>query len=307
MKLTSVQTFVAVVKAGSIHAAARDMGVSQPAVSKSLRALEDDLAAPLLTRSSHGVELTAYGKAFYQRAHVVIDELRKATEDVAQLRGILEGRLSIAVAPASTMQFAPMVIRDFRRVCPEVELHIVEGIWPSVAVPLRDGSIDLLIGPVPDEIPRSELTVEPLFAVEMAVVMRPGHPLAKATSLKELMQAQWLHQGTGGSASVLIRRVFAEQNLPVPPVSVESQSLIATVMMLQSMDLVALLPRAMLQMDALKGALVALDLTEQFSPNQLGLIYRSDRVLTRVGQLFATHARRTAAHLSQPVRGTGYC
>jgi LysR family transcriptional regulator, regulator of abg operon len=297
MKLSYIQAFVAVIKAGSIHAAARDLDMSQPAVSKSLRALEDELAAPLLIRSINGVEPTDYGKVFYQRAQVIIDELRKAQEDVMQLRGKLEGSLTVAIAPASTMQLAPMVFKDFRAKCPDVKLHIVEGIWPSVAEPLRNGTVDLALSPVLDEISRSELAVEKLLKVQMAVVVRPSHPMVAATSLSELAHGDWLHQGTSSSASVLIRRIFEDQNLPVPRVSVESRSLTATIMMLQAMDLIAVVPRAMLESDAIKGTLVALDLKEQFRANQLGLIYREDRPLTRVAQVFATLTRRAAAHL----------
>ncbi|MFO1266755.1 MAG: LysR substrate-binding domain-containing protein [Rubrivivax sp.] len=303
MRLESIEAFVTVVKAGSIHAAARELGCSQPALSKSLRGLEEDLAAPLLIRSSAGVELTAYGKIYYQRARLVIDELRKAREDVVQLRGTLQGRLSVAIAPASTVQLAPMVFSDFRRECPDVELHIVEGIWPAVAEPLRDGSVDLAIGPVLSDQMRKEMTFEKLFDVDMAIVVRASHPMVRARSIRDLADGRWLHQGAGGSASVLIRRLFADLRLPVPAVSVESRSLTATVMLLQTMDLIALLPRAMLDMPPLKGELVALDLKETLRPNTLGLLYRADRPLTRVGQVFATHTHRAAAHLAQAATG----
>lgn len=299
MKLSSIQAFVAVIKAGSIHAAARDLGLSQPAMSKALRALEEELATPLLLRSINGVEPTEYGRVFYQRAQIVIDELRKAQEDVIQLRGKLEGSLTVAIAPASTMQLAPMVFKDFRRKCPDVKLHIVEGIWPSVAEPLRNGTVDLALSPVLDEISGSEWAVEKLLDVQMAVVVRPGHPLVAATSLRDLIQGDWLHQGTSSSASVLIRRIFEDQNLPVPSVSVESRSLTATIIMLQTMDLIAVMPRAMLESGVVKGTLVALELKEHSRANQLGLIYRRDRPLTRVAQIFATLTRRVAAHLSQ--------
>ncbi len=299
MKLSSIQAFVAVIKAGSIHSAARDLGLSQPAMSKGLRALEEELATPLLLRSINGVEPTEYGKVFYQRAQIVIDELRKAQEDVIQLRGKLEGSLTVAIAPASTMQLAPMVFKDFRRKCPDVKLHIVEGIWPSVAEPLRNGTVDLALSPVLDEISGSEWAVEKLLDVQMAVVVRPGHSLVAATSLRDLIQGDWLHQGTSSSASVLIRRIFEDQNLRVPSVSVESRSLTATIIMLQTMDLIAVMPRAMLESGVVKGTLVALELKEHSRANQLGLIYRRDRPLTRVAQIFATLTRRAAAHLSQ--------
>lgn len=299
MKLAFIQAFVAVVKAGSIHAAARELALSQPALSKSLRMLEEELATPLLIRSINGVEPTDYGKVFYQRAQIVIDELRKAQEDVVQLRGKLEGSLTVAIAPASTMQLAPMVFKDFRRRCPDVKLHIIEGIWPSVAEPLRNGTVDLALSPVPDEISRSELAVEKLLDVQMAIVVRPSHPLAAAKSLRDLTQGDWLHQGTNSSASVLIRRIFEDQKLPVPLVSVESRSLTATIIMLQTMDLIAVMPRAMLESAAIRGTLVALDLKEQIRANQLGLIYREDRPLTRVAQVFATLTHRAAAHLTK--------
>lgn len=299
MKLAFIQAFVAVVKAGSIHAAARELALSQPALSKSLRMLEEELATPLLIRSINGVEPTDYGKVFYQRAQIVIDELRKAQEDVVQLRGKLEGSLTVAIAPASTMQLAPMVFKDFRRRCPDVKLHIIEGIWPSVAEPLRNGTVDLALSPVPDEISRSELAVEKLLDVQMAIVVRPSHPLAAAKSLRDLTQGDWLHQGTNSSASVLIRRIFEDQKLPVPLVSVESRSLTATIIMLQTMDLIAVMPRAMLESAAIRGTLVALDLKEQIRASQLGLIYREDRPLTRVAQVFATLTHRAAAHLTK--------
>lgn len=133
----------------------------------------------------------------------------------------------------------------------------------------------------------------------MAVVVRPSHPLAGATSLRDLHQCDWLHQGTSNSASVLIRRIFEEHKLPVPLISVESRSLTATIMMLQTMDLIAVLPRAMLESAGVKGTLVALNLNEKLGANQLGLIYRVDRPLTRVAQVFATLTRTAAAHLAQ--------
>ena len=139
--------------------------------------------------------------------------------------------------------------------------------------------------------------VEDLADVEMAVVVRVGHPLAGAKSLQDLIQGQWLHQGAGRSASVLIQRIFADLKLPVPPTSVESRSLTATIMMLQAMDLIAVMPRAMLEFEPLMGKLMAVGLKERFRPNVIGLIYRADRPLTRVVQIFATHTRRAAAHL----------
>ncbi|HUY04898.1 MAG TPA: LysR substrate-binding domain-containing protein [Rhodocyclaceae bacterium] len=297
MKLSSVKAFVAVIESGSIHAAARSLGISQPALSKSLRVLEEELAAPLLTRSAHGVVATAYGKAFFLRARVVVSQLSKAEEDVAQLRGELEGKLTVCIAPASTLRLAPEAIRAFRTECPGVELHILEGVLPVVAEQIRDGHIDIAISPLWHEPPKAEFTVEQLLDLEMVVVARQGHPLATASSLEELRDADWLHMGAGGAVSLIIGRTFSAHGIAAPRLSVECRSLTTSVMLLQSSDLIGMLPRSIVECPTIREYLAAINVRESIAPNSLGMIYRSDSPLTRVAQIFATHIRRMAAHL----------
>ena len=85
MRLNQIRDLIAVSEAGSLRAAARRIGISQPAMSKSLAELEREFQAQLLTRTSRGVALTAAGRAFVARARVVQGELRKVHEDLAAL------------------------------------------------------------------------------------------------------------------------------------------------------------------------------------------------------------------------------
>ncbi|MDX1375438.1 MAG: LysR family transcriptional regulator, partial [Burkholderiales bacterium] len=94
MRLTQIQQFLAVVDAGSIRGAARELGLSQPALTKSLRQLEDELGATLVTRSVRGAQATEFGRAFLARARAVSADLRRAREEIAQLRGAREGSLA---------------------------------------------------------------------------------------------------------------------------------------------------------------------------------------------------------------------
>ena len=87
MRLRQIQDFLAVIEEGSIHAAARKSGLSQPAVTKSLRGLEAELHAQLVRRTNHGVVATPAGRAFYAHAHAAQAELRKGEEEIAQLAG----------------------------------------------------------------------------------------------------------------------------------------------------------------------------------------------------------------------------
>jgi LysR family transcriptional regulator of abg operon len=84
MRLSQIRDFVAAVEAGSINGAARALAVSQPGITKSIRALEKDLQAQLVQRSTRGVTPTEYGRAFYLRARIAQSELRQARNRAAR-------------------------------------------------------------------------------------------------------------------------------------------------------------------------------------------------------------------------------
>src|SRR5919108_6228271 len=101
MRLNQIRDLLAVVEAGSLRAAARRVGVSQPAMSKSLAQLEREVQAQLLLRTARGVVLTPAGRALVARARVIEAELRKAQEDLTALRGGQEGMVAFGVGPAA--------------------------------------------------------------------------------------------------------------------------------------------------------------------------------------------------------------
>ena len=86
MRLSQIRDFLAVADTGSIRAAARSLGLTQPALTKSLRQLEAELGAVLVTRSVRGIVFTALGQAFLTRARSIDGDLRRAREEIAQLQ-----------------------------------------------------------------------------------------------------------------------------------------------------------------------------------------------------------------------------
>ena len=99
VRLTQIRDFVAVVDAGSISAAARLLGVSQPGLTKSIRSLETELAVSLLQRTPRGVLMTRYGRAFYARARAAHSELDKAHQELVQMSGVHSGKVAIGFGP----------------------------------------------------------------------------------------------------------------------------------------------------------------------------------------------------------------
>jgi LysR family transcriptional regulator, regulator of abg operon len=99
MRLSQLRDFVSIVEAGSIRAAARAHGVSHPAMTKSLRTLEQEVGVPLLRRNTRGVVCTPAGSAFLARARAIGAELRKARDDLADLKSPGGGTVSAGFLP----------------------------------------------------------------------------------------------------------------------------------------------------------------------------------------------------------------
>ena len=100
MKLSQLRSFLSVAEHGSIRAAARALGMSQPAVTQAMRELELSVDAPLLQRGTAGVELTVYGRSLVRRASVIQREMERAVAEIEEIRDGSSGLISIAISTA---------------------------------------------------------------------------------------------------------------------------------------------------------------------------------------------------------------
>ena len=97
MKLNALRDFLTVAERGGLRAAARQLGLPQPALTRSIQELEKELGVPLFERSAKGVTLTPMGSAFLRRANAVRSELQKAKDEIDQLRGQTHGSLRVCL------------------------------------------------------------------------------------------------------------------------------------------------------------------------------------------------------------------
>ena len=107
MKLSQLRDVLAVAETGSLRAAGRHLGIAQPAITRSIREIEQELGATLFERHAKGVRLTEIGHAFLARAQAIQAELLRAKDEVDQLRGRMSGKVSIALSTASIMSCCP--------------------------------------------------------------------------------------------------------------------------------------------------------------------------------------------------------
>ncbi len=246
MRLKQIRNFVAVVEHGGIRAAARELAVSQPAITKSVRSLEAELHVQLLQRSPHGVVPTPVGRMFFARARVAYAELRKAEEELAQTGPEGIGMVAFGVGPVAAILVAPHAVTQFHQQFPRARIRVLEGFSPTLLPLVRDGSLDFAMGPRVDHKLDTDLAFHPLFREDFVVVARKGHPLRHMQSLAQLSDADWLSFGGSGLPNGPLDLAFSSAGLPVPRQVVQCESYNIVVSVLATTDMLGIIARRML-------------------------------------------------------------
>jgi len=293
VKLRSLIALVAAIEDGSLRAAARRLGISQPAVTKLVRELERDMGVPLLQRSTGGVFATAQGKVLYEHARRAMRELDDAKEQIDQLSGRMIGELSIAAVPLAVVVLIPETLRTFSREYPDIQVRIREELYIAQLALLREGVVDMLIGPIPDGVPAGEFEVEELIPIEMAVVVGKRNPLARARSLKQLAGAQWIFTSPTGKASYA-HRLFEQNGLvPPAPVAMVNSTLVLTTLISEG-DYVGLMPMPLAMHSAAAAFMTVVPIKEGHLAMTVGVIVRRGASLKPAVRHFMAHLHRAA-------------
>jgi DNA-binding transcriptional LysR family regulator len=298
MRLSQIRDFLAVVDAGSIRAAARSLDLSQPALTKSLRQLEQELGAVLVTRSVRGALPTAQGRAFLARARAVSADLRRAREEIAQMNGAREGSLAIGSAPGPALGLLPDALVQLNARWPLAAVRIIDISPPEVLPALRDGSVDLALsvrmGPLA-ELPRY-CRAEPLYMNEAVIIARRGHRLAGARRIAALADAEWVRTGAPGNPSAL-PEVFRAAGMAGPRYRADCASFLVAPELVARSELLAVVPWQIAAREEQAGRIVRLHVRDGVPARQISLFQRADVPLTPIARECAEVLRECARRL----------
>ncbi|NMG00505.1 LysR substrate-binding domain-containing protein [Aromatoleum toluolicum] len=224
MKDHQLKALVQVADAGSIRAAARAMHLSQSALTKALRELEEDVGAELLTRSYKGVVFTPAGQALLVRARLALATLEKAREEVRLLRGGAGARIAVALTPLVAATVLPRVLAEFRRIQPDAALSLEEGLLTNVVPGIIEGRLDFAVALANAQDLPYEVDFEPLAQIPASPAGRIGHPLAAARTWTELRGASWVLNLTGASQGSHLVNWLEANGIDVPANTVRCAS-----------------------------------------------------------------------------------
>lgn len=280
MKLAQLRDIVAIVEHGSLRAAARHLDMAQPLLTRSVRALEKSLGVPLFDRGAKGMTLTAAGRLFHHRASNIVNDVRRARDELSQVQGNGQGTLVAGLSIMPHVGMLPAALPAFRRRYPHVQLQLIEGLFPALEVGLRLGSVDFYLGATPYEPPAPGLLQEKLFSNLRAIVGRKGHPLSNAASLRQLAKADWATPSIDYKAEDDLARLFARYRLPAPHVAVQASSALSLLVALSETDLLAMVPLQWADFPITAGALRVIRVKEKLPAPDIVLIRRPDLPLT---------------------------
>ena len=303
MKLTHLRDVLAVAEHGSIRAAGRQLGSTQPAITRSIREIEHELGVSLFERHAKGIRLTDMGRTFVRRAASVQHEIRRAREEIEQLKGSTSGEVSIALSTASIMSIMPRAMREFRRRYPDAIVKVHESFFQPIERDLLSGSIDLYIGPLDPAKGAPQFVVEQLFENHRLIVARRGHPLAGATTLRELVDARWIRPTL--SSRIIegdFEEMFVRAGLPRPNIVVNARSALITMLAIADSDLLTVLPRQWTDSPLLADVIEPLALPPLYAA-PIAIVRRPDMPLTPVAEYLCDMMRRAGVQYAYAHEG----
>jgi len=290
--LFALRCLEAAARLGSLTAAARALGVSQPAVTVQVGGLERALGERLLVRQARGVRTTPAGESVLDRARRVLDEIRDLEGSLD--RGPLSGLLRIGSTDVVVLHRLPPVLRAFRTRHPGVDLELkIEGSHALVsAIRAREIELALVTLPIPDP----PGPIQPLYRDRLCFVVSPGHALAARprVNLKDVASAPLLAHKAGSITRGLIEGFFTARGL-VPRVAMEVSSPEVLRRMAQSGLGLAVLPEVSVREDVRRGRLRILNVAGWSLDRVSGLLLPPAGPPSRAGRAFLAILGRAAA------------
>ena len=255
---------------------AREFGITQPAISSALKALERGLGIALFDRKTRGLAPTAAGEvvAFYFKR--VLAELRHIGPDIAASEGTLQGSVNVGALPLGRTRILPLAIASLLARHPQLHVATVESPYDALAASLRSGDIDFILGALRSADEARDLQQEALFEDCISVIARAGHPLARAARIDfdALRQATWALSRHGAPSRELLERFFSEARQAPPVPAVETGDLAVLRGLLLESDMLTAISAHQLRYEIRDGSLVVLDFPLDQTRREIGITQR---------------------------------
>lgn len=286
--LGQLRALIAVDRAGSFALASKQTGLSEPALHRAARDLEQVLGVALLTRQGRTVQPTPSAARLLRFARLAQAELEAGLAELAALRSEGAGHVTVGTMPLARAILLPQALARFARTYPMASVNVVEGPYMELLASLREGAMDLLIGAMRDPLPVPDVAQEPLFVDDPVIVGRAGHPLHEEPgfAFARLLDFPWVIAETGAPVRRRWEQMFGDHGLEAPRLRIECGSVMVVRGLMLEDDWLTLMSRDQFLFEKRAGLLSEIAGAGLSLRRHIGLTTRDDWRPTRLQTAF---------------------
>lgn len=285
MELDQVAAFLEVARQRSFSRAAEKLYRTQPAISAQIRSLEEEFGQKLFDRLGRRIFLTPSGEVLFEYGERLLALHRETVLRVREAHGAVAGKLIVGANEATCLYVLPQVFAEFMRKYPQVGISVYRSFSHKILQKMAESEVDVGIVTLP--VSQSNLKVIPIYEDELHVVVPAGHPFSKRASVKvEDLAKEPLIFPKGGHTRELLERIFRKYRNQLQ-ISMELASVESIKKFVGAGLGVSLLSRGYAEMECKSGILKLIPIQGMKLVRRLGLVYRTDRHLSRSAQAFA--------------------
>jgi DNA-binding transcriptional LysR family regulator len=301
----SLRHVVTLAAHGSYRRAAAALHISQPALSRSITALEATLGVRLFDRDRRGVRPTTFGRLLIERGGGLLAGFEELRRELALTRGLESGELSVGAGLYPAEMSVGTALGRLSARHPQLRVSLLAAPWREVAEAVTAGELDVAVVELSALQGTSRLTLDPLPRHPATVVCRPGHPLLALSRLTTAKVFAFPFVGPRlpprlgdllRPVAPLFRRDPASGDV-IPPLQVESIALAKKIV--AAGDGIAALPRVLVAAELASGQLAALRWRAPWLHTGYGFVYRRDRTLSPAAQAFIAEVRAIESDLQR--------
>jgi LysR family pca operon transcriptional activator len=282
IRFRHLHSFLTIAQQRSVGAAAQALSITQPALSKTLRELEDALGARLFSRDRKGMVLTRAGETFLQHAAASLAAMREGIDSVRQSQATGRHEVRVGALPNVSASIVPNAVRQFKRTSPEIVVRVVPGDNARLLDALRLGEIDLVVGRLAQPEYMVGLSFEHLFSESLTAVVRRGHPLAgvKRFRLAAIGEYPCVLPSHGTTIRHEIDRFLLSKGVPQPSDLIETNSIEFGHAYVQQTDAIWFTPRGYLASSVALHSFAELPVAARILEGPVGVTTRSEAKLS---------------------------
>jgi DNA-binding transcriptional LysR family regulator len=292
MDFRDLKYFEVIAEEGNLGRAAERLHRTQPALTKCIDRLEEDLGAKLFEKDGRGMRLTAAGEVLVRRTRQMALMVEETAREMQDYAGGLQGTVRLGCVPTVAEHLMPAVFQQLLHEAPGITVKLAVAMNAKLMHSLRDGELDLVLSPMQEADP--DIVWEKVAEDTMVVMASEDHPVFGAPcTLASLLDYKWMLPATMVASRQWLDQTFERHGLPRPQVQIESNVLNAILPILEKTQLLGFVSR--LNLVAGKARVREVELAESQMPRRLGLAYRQSGYLSpvalRVADILRAHGK----------------